>query len=55
VNGTELVFRKPGEQEDDEDDAEVGPPPTGSDDESEQPTAPVPAVAEAPRIVIHDD
>jgi hypothetical protein len=57
VNGTEVVFRRPGEQEDDEDE-EVGPQQEDTpESDHEQPDVPTvaPVVAEAQKITIHDD
>jgi hypothetical protein len=60
VNGQELVFRKPGEESDGEDEEEeVGPqvPALGASSttvESET-VAEVPQILDAPRITIHDD
>lgn len=58
VNGQELVFRRPGEEsdEEDEDQGDVGPMPNASrhdDATSDQPPA-VPIV-DAQRIVIHEE
>jgi hypothetical protein len=56
VNGTELVFKRPGEGSDDED----GPVPTstaedGHDGLHPEPSSLIPVVSEEARIVIHDD
>ncbi|KAF7323873.1 hypothetical protein MKEN_00608700 [Mycena kentingensis (nom. inval.)] len=57
VNGTELVFKKPGEGSDDDDEDEVGPQAAAA--ESEQDIAVSregpKAVDTAPRITIHED
>jgi len=62
VNGKELVFRKPGEEsdgDDDEkeggDDEEPGPLPASMTTEQELASTPSVPVAETPTIVIHDD
>lgn len=55
VNGQELVFRKPGEESDGEDeDEEVGPQAPPPTTEPEIPPE-VPQILDAPRITIHDD
>ncbi|EKM54389.1 uncharacterized protein PHACADRAFT_97651 [Phanerochaete carnosa HHB-10118-sp] len=56
VNGQELVFRRPGEESDDDDDDDVGPQPSVSQHNEAAPGQPptVP-VAEAQRIVIHEE
>lgn len=55
VNGQELVFRRPGE-ESDEDEGEVGPmlSATGGEEESADQSTAVPVV-EAQRIIIHEE
>lgn len=56
VNGQELVFRRPGEESDEDEDEAVGPQPNVSQSNNpapEQPSA-VPVV-EAQRIVIHEE
>ncbi|KAJ6499250.1 hypothetical protein C8R45DRAFT_109327 [Mycena sanguinolenta] len=57
VNGQELVFRKPGEESDGEDeDEEVGPP-VAPQPTTTEPDVPedAPAILDAPRITIHED
>ena len=55
VNGKELVFKRPGEES--EDDEDVGPEPVSKDElgpyESEN--APAPIAVDVPRIIIHED
>ena len=58
VNGQELVFRRPGEESDDDEDGheDVGPAPSTSRNEDSVQGEPVAApVAEAQRIVIHEE
>ncbi|KAJ7770191.1 hypothetical protein DFH07DRAFT_880164 [Mycena maculata] len=56
VNGQELVFRKPGEESDDEDEEAVGPQVPLAGSSTAEPEAPVevPQIV-APRITIHED
>jgi len=60
VNGKELVFRRPGE--DSEGDEEVDPsnlpeeaPGDDDDDDETSPVVETPKVADEPRITIHED
>ncbi|KAJ8521970.1 hypothetical protein ONZ45_g1337 [Pleurotus djamor] len=61
VNGKELVFRKPGEESEDDgaddsaDEADGPNPPTQAADSTEQPLAIPVRVVEEPRIIIHED
>ncbi|KAJ6593955.1 hypothetical protein B0H19DRAFT_1205356 [Mycena capillaripes] len=56
VNGQELVFRKPGEESDSENEEAVGPQavPLTDTTESETPSE-LPQILDAPRIIIHED
>lgn len=60
VNGKELVFRRPGEDSDDEDDGNGRVPPqrmldSKQDEKEEEEPTPLPAVLDTPRIMIHED
>ncbi|KAJ7497343.1 DUF1168-domain-containing protein [Mycena latifolia] len=60
VNGAALVFRKPGEESESEDEEAVGPqaaPVVGSSTATAEPETPVemPRILDGPRIVIHED
>lgn len=54
VNGQELVFRRPGEDSDEDDEGDVGPTPSARQEDAlpEQPIAPV---VDAQRIIIHEE
>lgn len=54
VNGKELVFRRPGEDSDDEGD-EGAPAPSTEPLVNEEQIADVPQVLDTPRIIIHED
>ncbi|KAJ7703141.1 hypothetical protein B0H17DRAFT_1041909 [Mycena rosella] len=56
VNGTALVFRKPGEESDGEEDT-VEPPPVVGSSTAAEPETPVemPRILDGPRITIHED
>ncbi|KAJ7647281.1 DUF1168-domain-containing protein [Roridomyces roridus] len=54
VNGQELVFRKPGEESDGEEEEAVGPPPPVAAEPEPEIPADVPQILE-PRITIHED
>ena len=56
VNGKELVFRKPGEESDEESDEDDPGPQAGRATAAQEPASPpgVP-IAETPTIVIHED
>lgn len=57
VNGQELVFRRPGEESDEDGDEDVGPMPNATQDEEEKNVDQPPAVpiVDAQRIVIHEE
>lgn len=56
VNGQELVFRRPGEESDDDEDEDVGPQPSvAQSDEPAPEQPPAVPVVEAQRIVIHEE
>ena len=56
VNGKELVFRKPGEESDEESDEEdFGPQPGHTTAAQELASPPNVPIAETPTIVIHED
>jgi hypothetical protein len=57
VNGAELVFKRPGEESDEENEVQPGPLPVEEleDAPSREPARPLPIVDETARILIHED